>query len=120
MGTVLIIDDSPYVRTLLGHILSKEHEVIQAVDGLQALEILCQVKPKVILMDIVMPKMNGYQTLLAIRNFSDLDDVKIAIVTSNQHNSDDPFLKSLEGKADAFFTKPVKIDDIKSWVSNQM
>ena len=120
METVLVIDDNPHVRKLLRHILEKDYEVIQAADGLEALEILCQVKPKVILMDINMPNMNGYQTLLAIRNFSDFDDVKIALITGSDRSDFAPIAKDVEAQADAYFMKPVKINDIRTWVSEQM
>ena len=119
MGTVLIIDDNPHVRRLLQAILEKQYEVIQAKDGLEALEILCQVKPKVILLDLMMPKMNGYQTLAAIKSFKDFDDVKIALM-SGKDPEEQNILALVERQADRYFVKPFKIEEVRRWVSSQM
>ena len=57
--TILIVDDEPNVRRLLRTILSNNFNVVEAEDGKQAIEIANSQKPDVILMDMMMPKMDG-------------------------------------------------------------
>lgn len=120
MGTILIIDDNLHARKLLEHLFKKDYSVIQAENGLEALEILAQFKPRVILMDLMMPVMDGHQLLLAIRNFSDFNDVKIALLSARGPETQDPMLASIEALADKYFVKPVSYLDIKAWVDFQM
>ena len=61
---VLIVDDEPNVRRLSRTILSKKFDVIEAEDGKQAIEIANAEKPDVILMDMMMPKVDGLDGLL--------------------------------------------------------
>ena len=61
---VLIVDDEPNVRRLSRTILSKKFDVIEAEDGKQAIEIANAEKPDIILMDMMMPKVDGLDGLL--------------------------------------------------------
>ena len=60
---VLVVDDEPNVRRLLRAMLSKTFEVFEAEDGRQAIEIVSTQKPNVILMDMMMPRMDGFDCL---------------------------------------------------------
>jgi len=64
---VLVVDDEPNVRRLSRTILSKNYIVIEAEDGKQAIEIANSQKPDVILMDMLMPKMDGLTACLEIK-----------------------------------------------------
>ena len=64
---VLIVDDEPNVRRLSRTILSKKFDVLEAEDGKQAIEIANAEKPDVILMDMMMPKVDGLTACYAIK-----------------------------------------------------
>ncbi|NYT06479.1 MAG: response regulator, partial [Methanomicrobiales archaeon] len=69
MGKVLIVDDTMFMRTLLKNILfSGGHDIVgEAENGEQAVELYAKLKPDLVTMDVVMPKMNGIEALKAIK-----------------------------------------------------
>jgi CheY-like chemotaxis protein len=79
---VLIVDDEPNVRRLLRTILSKNFNVVEAEDGKQAIEIANSQKPDVILMDMMMPKMDGLTACLAIKNNPATKLIPVIMVTA--------------------------------------
>ena len=65
---ILIVDDEPNVRRLLRTLLKKSFNIVEAEDGGQAVKIACAEKPDLILMDIMMPRMDGYTSCYALKN----------------------------------------------------
>ena len=78
----LVVDDEPNVRRLLHTILSKSFEVIEADDGKQAIEIANAQKPDVILMDMMMPKMDGLTACHVIKNDPATKSIPVIMVTA--------------------------------------
>ncbi len=82
-GRVLVVDDEPMLRDTLGNMLSDEGYVVDlAVDGEDALERVHQVRPDAILLDLMMPGMNGRQFLQALRDEPAYADVPVLIMTA--------------------------------------
>ena len=79
---VFIVDDEPNVRRLSYKILSKKFDVIEAEDGKQAIEIANTQKPDVILMDMMMPKMDGLTACHAIKKDPATKSIPIIMVTA--------------------------------------
>jgi CheY-like chemotaxis protein len=79
---VLIVDDEPNVRRLSRTILSKKFDVFEAENGIQAIEMAKAQKPDIILMDMMMPKMDGLTACQAIRNDSEIKSIPIIMVTA--------------------------------------
>jgi DNA-binding response OmpR family regulator len=69
---VLVIDDSIMIRKMVASILTDQFEVLEAKDGIVGLDIARKSRPDLILLDFVMPKMDGYDTMQAIRREEDL------------------------------------------------
>ncbi len=69
MGRILIVDDTMFMRTLLKNILfSGGHDIVgEAADGTEAVAMYLELKPDLVTMDVVMPKMNGIEALKAIK-----------------------------------------------------
>ena len=85
---VLIVDDSTTVRKITSRLLKREgYRSMEAENGMQALERLQEEKPDVILMDIEMPVMNGYDATKAIRNTPEISDIPIIMITSRAGES---------------------------------
>ena len=104
---ILIIDDDTVTRLTLAKVLEKEgdYKIIQATDGLAGLKLFKKYHPDMVLMDVVMPKMGGYETCQEIRKISDADATPIIMLTSL--NDVDSIKKSFNVGATDFITKPI-------------
>jgi two-component system chemotaxis response regulator CheY len=82
MGRILIVDDTLFMRTLLKNILfSGGHSIVgEAVDGNEAVEKYKELKPDLVTMDVVMPKMNGIEALKTIKSID--PDAKVIMCTA--------------------------------------
>ena len=79
---VLIVDDEPNVRRLLHSILNKKFVVFEAEDGQQAIDMTNAQQPDVILMDMMMPKMDGLTACLMIKKNPDTKKIPVIMVTA--------------------------------------
>jgi signal transduction histidine kinase len=105
MSTVLIVDDDPTARETLVAILEGEgYDLQQAKDGIQALQILKQLQPDLILLDVMMPAMDGFEVCRRIRATPSLAEVPIILLTALDDR--DSLLRGLESGADDFLSKP--------------
>jgi two-component system chemotaxis response regulator CheY len=85
------------------------HRVTEAVDGRQALEELHRYRPDLLLLDLSMPDMDGWDLLAALREDPSLDGMPIAILTADPQESVE--LRAKEAGADAFLVKPLRASD---------
>jgi signal transduction histidine kinase len=105
MSTVLIVDDDPTAREALVAILEGEgYELQQAKDGIQALRMLKQLQPDLILLDVMMPAMDGFEVCRRIRATPPLVEVPIILLTALDDR--DSLLRGIESGADDFLSKP--------------
>jgi DNA-binding response OmpR family regulator len=110
---ILIVDDEPNIVMSLEYTFKKQNfEVFIARDGSEALEILKHETPNVVLLDIMMPNVDGYQTLTKIKNTDSLKDTKVVFLTAKNKASD--VEKGLKLGADKYLTKPFSIKKIVS------
>ena len=79
---ILIVDDEPKVRRLSHTILNKQFDIIEAEDGRQALDMLIDQKPDVILMDMMMPKMDGLSACHKIKSDPATKSIPVIMVTA--------------------------------------
>ena len=102
---VLIVDDSPTERQVAMTLLQKEgYAVTTAVDGEDALEKIAADQPPLIVLDIVLPKMNGYQVLRALKSSPETRNIKVILVSSKNQDADRFW--GLKQGADDYITKP--------------
>lgn len=107
---ILIVDDEPNVRRLVCTMLKKKFTVLEAEDGGQAIDIACIEKPDLILMDIMMPKMDGYTSCYAIKNEPTTKSIPILMLSAIDFKLN---LKlSQEIGADGYITKPFTSRDL--------
>jgi len=110
---ILIVDDEPNIVMSLEHAFKKQDfEVFIARDGSEALEILKHQTPNVVLLDIMMPNVDGYQTLRHIKNTFSLQNTKVVFLTAKNKDSD--IKKGLKLGADKYLTKPFSVKKIVS------
>lgn len=102
---VLVVDDSPTDRQLLTTLLQKRgYDVTIAVDGEDALEKVAAKRPPLIVLDIILPKMNGYQVLRQLKAAPETRDIKVILVSSKGQESDRFW--GLKQGADDYIAKP--------------
>ena len=83
MATVLVADDERDIRALLTTLLGKEgYKVVEAADGLAAMEMASQERPDVILMDVSMPAVGGLEVLKWLRGNPDTRSIPVILVTA--------------------------------------
>ena len=110
---VLVVDDDPDIVELLQYNLTREgYEVSVAENGKKAIDMAQSVKPDVILMDVMMPGMDGYETTRAIRKMSRFKNLPIIAVTAKAMKGDRD--KCLAAGASDYITKPVDVVQLLS------
>lgn len=114
---ILIVDDSEDITTLTGSLFEKRgHCVLVANSGKQALEIFDQHHPDMVLMDIGMPKMNGYELARLIRNHPYGKTTFLVAITG--WGKDDDRYRSKEAGIDLHLVKPVESEDLLALLDN--
>jgi len=99
---ILIVDDSRPVRRLVAGLLSRVgYRTVVAGDGFEALQLLYRTRPDLVILDIMMPRMDGLETLRRIR---DCSDVPVLILSARDREEDK--VLALQGGADDYLTKP--------------
>lgn len=108
-GTVMYVEDNVENRILVRRVLMAEgYDVIEAGSAQEALELLKEQVPDIILVDINMPEVDGYTLTRTIRAMPGLANVPIVALTANVLRGDRE--KSLEAGCDGYIQKPVDID----------
>jgi two-component system cell cycle response regulator len=104
-ATVLITDDSLVVRAVVrAHLETEGHHVLEAADGEAAIELCRRTPPDVILLDVEMPGIDGYQVLAALKQDEQLKDVPVVFLTDRTKMDD--VLMGLRGGAHDYLKKP--------------
>ncbi len=103
-NTVLVIDDDPLVRDLMARLLLKEGLTVHAVaDGSEGIEVARRVRPAAITLDVMMPGMDGWTVLAALKSSPDLADIPVVMVSM----ADDRHRGYALGASD-YLTKPIE------------
>ncbi|MBL7142370.1 MAG: response regulator [Candidatus Pacebacteria bacterium] len=104
MKTILFIEDESTLQKTLGEVLTKEgYHVVSALDGEIGLRIAKEKKPDLILLDLILPKMNGFEVLKKIKEEEAIKDVPIIVLTNLEGMED--IQKALELGAATYLVK---------------
>lgn len=104
---VLIVDDSPTEMYILSNMMEKlGHAVITAENGEQGVSLAKELKPDLVLMDVVMPGINGFQATRQLHKSEDTKDIPVIIVSTKDQATDKMWGKRQGAKA--YVTKPVE------------
>lgn len=107
--TILYIEDNRDNRMLVRRILEAEgYEVLEAEDGLSGLEMARAMRPSLILMDINLPEVDGYELTAQFKLMPETRDVPIVALTANVMKGDRE--KSLEAGCSGYIQKPIDVD----------
>jgi len=114
-ATILYVEDNIDNRTLVRRILMAEgYNLLEAVNAAEALEILKDTKPSLILMDINMPDMDGYTLTAKIKGLPGFESIPILALTANVMRGDRE--RSLEAGCDGYIQKPIDIDTLSEQI----
>lgn len=115
--TILYVEDNPDNRMLVRRILMAEgYVVIEAVSAQNALDIINGIIPDLILMDINMPDLDGYQLTARIRNIPALAKTPVIALTANVMKGDKE--KSLAAGCDGYIQKPIDVDALPVYIQS--
>lgn len=116
MAKILVTDDSSDIRHLLSAILVEEgHSVTTANDGAKAVEMMAEEAPDLLVLDIMMPRLDGYGVLTEMQNSGLLSEVKVLILTAKTSEAD--WARGYKLGADQYLTKPFGSDELLQSVS---
>ncbi len=114
VAKILIVDDEPHIRVLLEQTLEElEDEGVELLieeNGEDALETIRQEKPQLVFLDVMMPKMNGFEVCDKVKNALAIKDVYIVLLTAKGQEFDKK--KGNEVGADIYMTKPFNPDEV--------
>jgi len=105
LGRVLVVDDDEVIRQLIAVNLTLEgFDVATAVDGQDCLDKVSAIGPDVITLDVMMPRLDGWETAVQLRTCPDTTHVKVVLITARAQEDDRT--RGAHVGADAYLTKP--------------
>jgi twitching motility two-component system response regulator PilH len=117
--TILVVDDSPTELALAKSVLqARGFRILTAIDGEDALARVEAEKPDLILLDVIMPKKNGFQVCRQLKTTPATKDIKVVLVTSKKQDADRFW--GLKQGADEYLIKPYREEDLLAAVARQI
>lgn len=114
---ILVVDDTPLNIKLLADRLSARGYLIETAEsGAEALDKVLQWQPDLVLLDVIMPEMNGYEVCRRIRN--DMGNHMLPVILITALDPDEERVKGLDAGADDFLTKPVNMPELEARVKS--
>lgn len=114
--TILVVDDSPTQMKLMTTALQgKGYKIITAVDGEEALEKATKEQPDLMLLDVILPKKNGFQVCRQLKTAPDTKAIKVILVTTKSQDTDRFW--GLKQGADEYITKPFEDAELQRVVA---
>lgn len=115
MNKILVVDDEKNIRLVVGKSLEKAgFEVYYAVDGVQAVEKANDINPDLVLLDLRLPKLNGFLVLEALKSDTTTEDIPVIILSAL--SEEDDVQKAISLGAEDFLVKPISQSDLLSAV----
>lgn len=118
-SSILIVDDSSTnIKVICNQISDLGHRIHIAKDGVQALKLLTQLKPSMILMDISMPNMDGFECCRRIKQSAQRRDIPVLIISGSNDEKD--MRRALNVGASAYMTKPIDRQKLRNNIDYHM
>ncbi|MEO8894109.1 MAG: response regulator [Coleofasciculaceae cyanobacterium] len=118
-GIILVVDDAPFNLRLLTAMLQDDgYEVRQAISGKFALQVVPVIQPDLILLDINMPEMDGYEVCQALKQMPESKDIPVIFISALDGDVDKE--KAFAAGGSDYITKPFKLQDILTCVESQL
>lgn len=117
-ATILIIEDDWATRSCLIDFLEDYFQIIAAADGARGLQLIREAKPDLIICDIDMPYLNGYQVLEQLR--ADVNTASIPFIFLSAHSSQDKISLAAQMGADDYLVKPVDLKRLLAKIQSRL
>jgi CheY-like chemotaxis protein len=115
---ILIVEDVEMNRDLLIQLLEDDYELVEATDGKQGLEVAQRERPDLILLDISLPEMDGWEVTRRVRADDQIKDTPIIAVTAHAMAGDEE--KAYEQGCNAYLSKPIDEDELWAKVAQHI
>ncbi|MCW5610077.1 MAG: response regulator [Rubrivivax sp.] len=116
---ILIADDEPNILISLEFLMKREgHEVLLARDGREALDTIRRERPELVLLDVMMPALTGFEVCAAVKGDDALRATKVLMLTAKGRETD--IAKGLAMGADAYMTKPFSTRELAERVRSML
>jgi CheY-like chemotaxis protein len=112
LATVLICDDEPALRELIRVSLDGRFSFVEAHDGVECLDLARQLRPDLVVLDMMMPRLNGLEVLSELREDEQLAGTPVIVLTAQPASQDD----AIRGGASRVMLKPFTPDEISAAV----
>lgn len=116
---VLVVDDDDEMRGLMVLLLSGAYDVAAARDGEEGLAMARSLRPDLIVLDLLMPRMHGFEVIRRLREDGELRNVKV-LISSSKSYSHDVNTAVAETGADDYIVKPFALDEFQLRVANML
>ncbi|WP_298532336.1 two-component regulator propeller domain-containing protein [uncultured Algibacter sp.] len=113
---LLVVDDNTDIRNFIAQMLNEDYTIYQAENGQEGLEMAKSVQPNIIISDVLMPVMNGFEFCENLKTKPETSHIPIIMLTAK--SSDESELEGLKLGADSYIRKPFKIDFLKTKLTN--
>lgn len=116
MKTILVADDKHTSRELVRVVLGKEgHRIVEAADGQEALDLIREHRPDLVLLDLHMPKLDGFGVVRELRRDPELQSLPVVAITASAMQGDRE--KALQAGFNAYCTKPLSLTALREQVA---
>ena len=117
--TILLVEDIPaHMKLMEDALAGKDYRFLMAEDGEQALQQVARERPDLILLDVVIPKKNGYQVCRQLKAADDTRSIPIILISSKTQESDRYW--GMKQGADGYVTKPYRPEELASVVESKL
>ncbi len=116
MKRILVVDDDDDMRSLMLALLRPAYEVSAARDGQEGLDLARSLRPDLVVLDLLMPRLHGFEVCRRIREDAELKGTKVLISSSKSYQHDVDTAVGETG-ADAYIVKPFEIEEFQSRVA---
>ena len=112
---ILVVDDEPHIVRLVQVNLQREgYEVLTAYDGVDALEKVANEKPDMVVLDVMMPRMNGFEVLKKLKADDETRDIPVIMLTAKAQDAD--VFRGWQSGVDSYLTKPFNPMELLTFV----
>jgi signal transduction histidine kinase len=113
---VLVVEDNPDMNHFIGELLQPEYRVVSAFDGRDGFRKMLELRPDLVLSDVVMPELSGPELVRSARSRAELKDIPIVLLTSK---ADEDFrVSALRQGANDFLMKPFSVQELRARIRN--
>lgn len=118
-ATILVVDDDPdAIEIVSTYLEAKGYRVASAADGREALAKIEEIHPALILLDVMMPGMDGWEVARIVKNHPDFTDIRVVMLTARSDFTDKQ--EGLRAGADDYIVKPIRLEELGQKVERNL